>query len=66
LFESVLFRHIQQGHFGDVPLDDLSFVRVGRWEGDLWAGKVKGGGAIFICSRSIITMSTAARPSAMS
>src|ERR1044071_9498492 len=39
--ESVLFWHIRQGHFGDVKLDGLSFLRVGRWEGDLWAGKVK-------------------------
>src|SRR5690348_12680859 len=26
--ESVLFWYIRQGNFGDVPLDDLSFVRV--------------------------------------
>jgi hypothetical protein len=31
--ESVLFWHIRQGHYGDISLDDLSFVRVGRWEG---------------------------------
>src|SRR6202040_3793508 len=36
--ESVLFWHIRRGHYGDINLDDLSFVRVGRWEGDLWAG----------------------------
>jgi hypothetical protein len=35
--ESVLFWHIQRGHYGDVNLGGLSFVRVGRWEGDLWA-----------------------------
>src|SRR5882724_10377009 len=40
--ESVLFWHIRHGHYGDVSLDGLSFVRVGRWEGDLWAGKAKG------------------------
>jgi hypothetical protein len=33
--ESVLFWHIRQGHYGDINLDGLSFVRVGRWEGDL-------------------------------
>ena len=37
--KSVLFWHIRRGHYGDINLDDLSFVRVGRWEGDLWAGK---------------------------
>jgi hypothetical protein len=40
--ESVLFWHIRNGHYGDINLDGLSFVRVGRWEGDLWAGKAKG------------------------
>jgi hypothetical protein len=27
--ESVLFWHIRRGHYGDINLDDLSFVRVG-------------------------------------
>ncbi|MGI9408563.1 MAG: DUF1326 domain-containing protein, partial [Hyphomicrobiaceae bacterium] len=40
--ESVLFWHIKEGHYGDVALDDLAFVRVGRFDGDLWAGKVSG------------------------
>src|SRR5579862_282864 len=31
--ESVLFWHIRHGHYGEVSLDGLSFVRVGRWEG---------------------------------
>ena len=46
--ESVLFWHIRQGHYGDINLDGLSFIRVGRWEGDLWAGRVKGTAGIFI------------------
>ena len=46
--ESVLFWHIRSGHFGDINLGDLSFVRVGRWEGDLWAGRAKGTAGIFI------------------
>ena len=50
--ESVLFWHIRQGHFDAVTLDDLSFVRVGRWEGDLWAGKAKGAAGIFIDDRA--------------
>ena len=40
--ESVLFWHVREGHYGDVKLDNLSFVRVGRWEGDLWARKATG------------------------
>ena len=32
--ESVLFWHVREGRYGDVKLDNLSFVRVGRWEGD--------------------------------
>jgi hypothetical protein len=50
--ESVLFWHIRSGHFGDIDLGDLSFVRVGRWEGDLWAGKAKGTAGIFIDDRA--------------
>ncbi len=46
--ESVLFWHIERGHYGDVSLDGLSFVRVSRWEGDLWAGKAKGAAGVFI------------------
>lgn len=50
--ESVLFWHISEGHFGDAKLDGLSFVRVGRWEGDLWAGRVKGEAGIYIDERA--------------
>ena len=50
--ESVLFWHIQRGHYGEVNLDGLSFVRVGRWEGDLWAGKAKGAAGLFIDERA--------------
>jgi hypothetical protein len=48
----VLFWHIRQGHYGDVGLEDLSFVWVRRWEGDLWAGKAKGAAGIFIDVRA--------------
>src|SRR6516165_6239501 len=44
--------HIRQGHYSDINLDGLSFVRVGRWEGDLWAGKAKGSAGIFIDDRA--------------
>ena len=46
--EFVLFWHINKGHYGGVVLDDLAFVRVGRFDGDLWAAKVKGEFGIFI------------------
>jgi hypothetical protein len=38
----VLFWHVRDGHYGDVKLYNLSLVRVGRWEGDLWARKAAG------------------------
>ena len=50
--ESVLFWHVTLGRYGNVVLDDLAFVRVGRWDGDLWAGKVKGRAGIFIDDRA--------------
>ena len=50
--ESVLFWHIKRGYYGDVNLDDLCFVRVGRWDGDLWAGKVKGAAGLLIDERA--------------
>jgi hypothetical protein len=50
--ESVLFWHIREGHYGDLRLDDLCFVRVGRWDGDLWAGKVKGEAGLIIDERA--------------
>lgn len=50
--EGVLCWHIERGHYGDVKLDDLNFVRVGRWEGDLWAGKAKGVFGVFVDERA--------------
>ena len=46
--ESVLFWHVREGHYGDVKLDNLSFVRVGRWEGDLWARQASGVAGLYI------------------
>jgi len=46
--ESVLFWHVREGHYGGVKLDNLSFVRVGRWEGDLWARQATGVGGLYI------------------
>ena len=50
--ESVLFWHIREGRYGEVRLDGLSFVRIGRWEGDLWAGNVKGSAGLYIDARA--------------
>lgn len=50
--ESVLFWHVQRGQYGDVNLNGLSFIRVGRWEGDLWAKKAKGAAGLFIDERA--------------
>ncbi|MDE0718187.1 MAG: DUF1326 domain-containing protein, partial [Rhodospirillaceae bacterium] len=50
--DGVLFWHVKHGHYGDTVLDDLAFVRVGRWEGDLWAGKVSGKAGVFVDDRA--------------
>ncbi len=46
--KSVLFWHVCEGHYGDIKLDNLSFVRVGRWEGDLWARNASGVAGLYI------------------
>ena len=46
--ESVLFWHVREGRYGDVKLDGLSFVRIGRWEGDIWAGQAKGAAGFYV------------------
>ena len=46
--ELVLFWRVREGHYGDVKLDNFSFVRVGRWEGDLWARKAAGVAGLYI------------------
>ena len=46
--KSVLFWHVREGHYGEVKLDNLSFVRVGRWEGDLWARNATGVAGLYI------------------
>ncbi|MCY4551116.1 MAG: DUF1326 domain-containing protein [Defluviicoccus sp.] len=50
--EGVLLWHVTRGNYGDTVLDDLVFVRVGRWEGDLWAGKASGKAGVFIDERA--------------
>src|SRR5215472_10675120 len=46
--ESVLFWHVREGYYRDVRLDNLSFVRVGRWGGDLWARQATGVAGLYI------------------
>jgi hypothetical protein len=48
LLRIVLFWHVREGHYGDVKLDNLSFIRVGGWEGDPWARKATGVASLYI------------------
>jgi len=50
--EFVLFWHIRHGHYENITLDDLSIVRVGHWEGDMWASKAKAEIGVFIDERA--------------
>ena len=36
--QGVLAYHVREGHFGEIPLDDLSVVALGAFEGNVWAG----------------------------
>lgn len=40
--EYVLFWHIQEGHFGDVELNDLCVAQIGSFEGNLWGYDARG------------------------
>jgi hypothetical protein len=48
----VLFWHVNQGHYGDIELNDLSLVRIGRWEGDMWGGNASSEGGVFVDERA--------------
>jgi hypothetical protein len=50
--EFVLFWQIDNGRYGDVVLDDISFVRIGRFEGDLWGAAASGRGGMYIDERA--------------
>jgi hypothetical protein len=39
--QGVLVWHINDGRYGDVPLDGLSVVAIGGFEGNLWTSKAK-------------------------
>ena len=50
--EGILAWHIRKGTFGEVPLDDLNVVALGRFEGNIWEGKTKATMAIYIDERA--------------
>jgi hypothetical protein len=37
--DGILAWHVREGNYGDVPLDDLSVVAVGSFEGNIWTGE---------------------------
>ena len=50
--ESVLFWHIEHGHYGEINLDGLSFVRVGKMGRRSLGGEGQGTAGIFIDDRA--------------
>lgn len=38
----ILAWHVREGRYGDVGLDDLNVVAVGRFEGNIWTGEATG------------------------
>ncbi len=50
--EGVLAYHIRDGHYGDVPLDGLSLVTLGAFEGNIWAGEARMTMGLFIDERA--------------
>jgi hypothetical protein len=52
LCEYVLFWHIREGHFGTVDLNDLCYLRVGSFEGNLWDYEARGRTGVIIDDRA--------------
>jgi hypothetical protein len=50
--ESVLSWHVPVGHYGDIKFYNLSLVRIGPWEGGLWARQATGVSGLFIDDRA--------------
>ena len=50
--EGILAYHIRDGHYGDVPLDGLSLVTLGAFEGNIWAGEARMTMGLFIDERA--------------
>ncbi len=50
--EGILAWHIRNGDYGNVPLDGLSVMAVGKFVGNIWEGNTKVSMAIFIDERA--------------
>lgn len=50
--EYVLFWRVSEGHYGDIDLSGLSMVKVGRYDGDLWAATANGVSGFYIDERA--------------
>jgi hypothetical protein len=50
--EGVLAYHVREGNYGDVPLDGLSVIAVGAFEGNIWAGEAEMSLGMFIDERA--------------
>jgi hypothetical protein len=50
--EGILAWHVREGHYGDVRLDGLNLVALGRFEGNIWAGATKVAMGLFIDDRA--------------
>jgi hypothetical protein len=50
--DGILAWHVREGHYGDVELDGLNLVGVGRFEGNIWAGATKVAMGLFIDDRA--------------
>lgn len=50
--EGILVWHVRKGHYGDVELDGLNLVALGRFEGNIWAGATKVAMGLFIDDRA--------------
>jgi hypothetical protein len=37
--DGVLVWHVNEGTYGEVPLDGLSVLALGKFEGNIWSGK---------------------------
>lgn len=49
--DGVLAYHIRKGHYGNVKLDGLNLIAIGRFEGNIWDGKTKATMGFFIDER---------------
>lgn len=50
--DGVLAYHVRRGHYGDVGLDGLNLLGVGRFTGNIWSGETKATMGFFIDERA--------------